>query len=493
MGIIENQKYLVWTCTLFGIQAHSAVVSAAESDSKVPIDFLSEVASKEALLRVRSALESSGDLYPGHSTYDITAVEAQTHDGEFVKVGLGRSALHLDLPLAVATLASRGLQIPKDFAFAGELSLGGDARHFRGAAPMARALKLSGTKLFVVPADTVAEVEATGLAAFGVRNLTDVYNLLLDPPKRISSPAPLTSLPNFRFDFKDVRVAPDSQWPLAVEVALAGNHSLLFEGNPGCGSTMIAQRLTTCLQMDEETQKEATDISSVTGLLTEAQRSTPAFRAPHHTISEGGITGANAGGTRPGEASLAHGGVLYLDEAPEFRKHILERIHTVYLTGKSNLWQGSSTRGISGLPVSYPADFLLVASMNSCPCGAITSRSFRRGCICTEDLRHSYHARLETLNLDIRVQVQAAGKDDPHCESSEVIRTRVMKARALQFERQGCLNGDKPPHPRVTPAVAKLTAIAQTLADLDQPDGPADAVGKMTMEHIQIAMGFVNE
>jgi magnesium chelatase family protein len=196
MGIIENQKYHVWTCTLLGLRAYGAVVSAKESNSNVPIDFLAPTASKEALLRVRSALENTeSGLYPGHSEYDLTTVEAQTRNGDFVKVGLGRSAVHLDLPLAVATLASRGLVIPGKFAFAGELSLGGDVRHFRGAAPMARALKQSGAKLFVVPSSAVAEVEATGLAAYGVRNLADVYRLLLDPPNVTSSPAEVTTLP----------------------------------------------------------------------------------------------------------------------------------------------------------------------------------------------------------------------------------------------------------------------------------------------------------
>ncbi len=355
-----------------------------------------------------------------------------------------------DLPIALGILTAteqlrpsrngRGQEVPalSDYLVVGELGLEGDIRPVRGALSMALAARASGMRGVVVPIANLAEASVVDhVTVLGARRLRDVADFFagagaLKRGRATRTPSVLPPRAQ-RVDFADVRA--QEQAKRALEVAAAGAHNLLMIGPPGSGKTMLARRIPTILPpMTLDEALETTKIHSVAGLLPPASslvRSRP-FRAPHHTISDAGLVG---GGSypRPGEVSLAHRGVLFLDELPEFRKNVLEVL-------RQPLEDGFVTISRAVTSLCYPARFMLAAAMNPCPCGYAGSAA--RECTCAPILVERYLSRVSGPLLD-RIDIHLHVPAVPHAElsvdrsgdSSDAIRARVAQARSRQLQR----------------------------------------------------------
>lgn len=349
-----------------------------------------------------------------------------------------------DLPIAVGLLASSEL-IPRealnDYLILGELSLHGEVKPVPGALSVALLAKKKRIKNLILPEGNLPEASVVkNISVFGVKNLSEVVRHFTGEqplsPSPASLPSPVSLDGSSLLDFSEIK--GQLQAKRALEVAAAGGHNIAMVGPPGSGKTMLAQRLPTILPpMSFEESLETTKIYSVAGSLKDqgngqghlvVQRP---FRSPHHTISNAGLAG---GGThpRPGELSLAHNGVLFLDELPEFQKNVLEILRQPLESGSVTIARAAST-------VTYPSRFMLVASMNPCRCGF---RGSARECVCRPSELQLYRSRLSGPLLD-RIDIQidvppvkygelTAMKEG---ESSEKVRARVIRARDLQARR----------------------------------------------------------
>ena len=389
---------------------------------------LPDAAVREARERVRAAIKNNGYRFPvSRMTVNLAPADKK------------KAGTLYDLPMFIGILAADGdIDEPgDDCAFIGELSLSGELRPVYGALPMAIAAARCGVKKLFVPADNAAEAAfADGISVYPVKNVDELLRLMRGEVNIEPAAAPaLDTLMEHMPDFSEVKGQENVKRALAI--AAAGGHNILIVGPPGAGKSMMAKRLPGILpDMSRGEMIQSTEIYSVAGLTSREHPivSMRPFRAPHHTVSAAGLSG---GGTspRPGEISLAHNGVLFLDELPEFRSDVLEVLRQPLEDGEVTVSRVAGT-------VTYPSRFMLVCAMNPCKCGWYGHPSGR--CRCTERDVRRYHSKISGPlldRIDLIVEVPALDYEElsrrSSAERSADIKKRVNAAREIQRRRFG--------------------------------------------------------